>query len=406
MQEEPTGEEDEEVTNWETALNLWPLEKRDPYFRKKSVINSMDLNQVLKLIEMYREDEKEKSDQKKANKGGAKADEKIPITTFDTQDDDRKTLIHKASLLRLPVAEQETWYKKVPLAREQTVKSIPLKSTGSEHAMSDVAIEKMHDRSNSLCLKYFISENISVNSRPPRETRKYGDDGLSTTTELAWEQAATISQATEAVISYGCILQQLWPTDTTGWALVRLYNRYKWLINVQPSKTRVELIATTFNRILKKNSLKAANQDAPLQYDEMEAILKNTLIRNNQKPDVPVPGDKNLSQDLKLTARRQSQRFQGAQNPTSYGQQQQQSHLQQAQPQTGYKIPQVPTQNGLKLCYGFNNPGQQCSYTVQAGGSSCKGPRGISFAHVCANWLQSKNRYCLQNHGKKDCRNK
>ena len=103
MQEEPTGEEDEEVTNWETALNLWPLEKRDPYFRKKSVINSMDLNQVLKLIEMYREDEKEKSEQKKANKGGAKADEKIPITTFDTQDDDRKTLIHKASLLRLPV---------------------------------------------------------------------------------------------------------------------------------------------------------------------------------------------------------------------------------------------------------------------------------------------------------------
>ena len=143
----------------------------------------MDLNQVLKLIEMYRKDEKEKSEQKKANKGGVKADEKIPVTTYDTQEDNRKTLIHKASLLRLPVSEQETWYKKVPLALEQTVKSIPLKSTGSEHAMSDIAIEKMHDRSNSLCLKYFISENISVNSRPPRETRKYGDDGLSTTTE-------------------------------------------------------------------------------------------------------------------------------------------------------------------------------------------------------------------------------
>ena len=191
----------------------------------KTKKNRKTLKKRMALIEMYREDEKEMSEQKKANKGGVKSDEKIPVTTYDMQEDNRKTLIHKASLLHLPVSEQETWYKKVPLALEQTVKSIPLKSTGSEHAMSDIAIEKMHDHSNSLCLKYFISKNISINSRPPRETWKYGDNGLSTTTELAWEQAATISQATEAVISYGCILQQLWPTDTTGWALIRLYNR-------------------------------------------------------------------------------------------------------------------------------------------------------------------------------------
>ena len=75
--------------------------------------------------------------------------------------------------------------------------------------------------------------------------------------------------------------------------------------------------------------------------------------------------------------------------------------------QAAYKIPQAPTANGLKLCFGFNNPGQQCSYTPQAGGSACKGPRGTTFAHACSNWIQSKNRYCLQaGHGKRDCRNK
>ena len=47
------------------------------------------------LIEMYREDEKEMSEQKKANKGGVKSDEKIPVTTYDMQEDNRKTLIHK-----------------------------------------------------------------------------------------------------------------------------------------------------------------------------------------------------------------------------------------------------------------------------------------------------------------------
>ena len=362
----------------------------------------MDRNHLLKIIDLHKDEEKMKD--KRASAGGARADEKIPLTRYEAQDDDRKNQLHAASLLRLPVAEQESWYSQVPLTRTECVKSIPLKATGSEHSVSDVAIERLHNRASNLSLKFFVAENISVSSKPPRETRKYGDEGLSTTTELAWEQAATISQATDAVISYGCLLQQLWPTDTTGWALIRLYNRYKWLISVQPTKTRVDLIATTFNRILKKNSLKAANKEAPIQYEEMEKILKNTLIRNNQKPDVPVPGEKNASQEQKFNLRKQGPRYQGAQSQPQYGSQPQQ---QQAQLQAAYKIPQAPTANGLKLCFGFNNPGQQCSYTPQAGGSACKGPRGTTFAHACSNWIQSKNRYCLQaGHGKRDCRNK
>ena len=399
----PVSDQEEPIdSNWNLTIDLWPLERRTPIYRNKEVVNKMDRNHLLKIIDLHKDEEKMKD--KRASAGGARADEKIPLTRYEAQDDDRKNQLHAASLLRLPVAEPESWYSQVPLTRTECVKSIPLKATGSEHSVSDVAIERLHNRASNLSLKFFVAENISVSSKPPRETRKYGDEGLSTTTELAWEQAATISQATDAVISYGCLLQQLWPTDTTGWALIRLYNRYKWLISVQPTKTRVDLIATTFNRILKKNSLKAANKEAPIQYEEMEKILKNTLIRNNQKPDVPVPGEKNASQEQKFNLRKQGPRYQGAQSQPQYGSQPQQ---QQAQLQAAYKIPQAPTANGLKLCFGFNNPGQQCSYTPQAGGSACKGPRGTTFAHACSNWIQSKNRYCLQaGHGKRDCRNK
>jgi len=95
------------------------------------------------------------------------------------------------------VSDPDTWYDQVPIARNEIVKAIPLKASGSEHAVSDVALEKMHNRANPILLKFFVAENISVSAKPPRETRKYGEEGHSTVTELAWEQAGTISQATE-----------------------------------------------------------------------------------------------------------------------------------------------------------------------------------------------------------------
>ena len=55
---------------------------------------------------------------------------------------------------------------------------------------------------------------------------------------------------------------------------MRLFNRYKWSVSVQPAKTRTELIANVFHRIAKKNSLRAANREAPIVFDEMEKILR------------------------------------------------------------------------------------------------------------------------------------
>ena len=388
------------ASNWDITLPLWPLNSRPDIYKNKSVINAMPVDSFLKIISLYREGEQLRD--KKAVAGGVKPDDKIPVTTFKAQEDDRKSILHEASLLRMPVSDPETWYDQVPIARNEIVKAIPLKATGSEHAVSDVALEKMHNRANPISLKFFVAENISVSAKPPRETRKYGEEGHSTVTELAWEQAGTISQATEAVISYGCCLQQLWPLDTTGWALIRLFNRFKWLVAVQPSKTRVDLISSSFNRIVKKNSLRAANNQAPIPYEEMESILKDVLVRNNQKPDIPVPGERANYQEQKYSAKStHNQRYNSSQGQALFG-----AAQQGQQQQAAFRIPQLPTLHGNKLCHGFNNPGQQCTYAAQAGGNTCKGPRGNIFAHACSNYLLSKSRYCLQSHPKRDCRNK
>ena len=365
---------------WQFFLELWPVESRTPYFRSKAVLNSMTREQVFKVMDIHKDQSKLK---KEKNHNGAKADEKIPCTKYPEEKDDRRTRFHKASMLRLPVVEPEKWFEYVPTEREQIFKSIPLKASGSEHCLSDVTIEKLHDRTSNLDLKFFMSENISVSAKPMKKTERFDEDGLATITELNWENASNISQATEAIISYGAALQQLWPQDHTAWALLRLFNKYKWLVHIQPGKTRVMLVAAIFNRIMKKNALQAANKDAPIDYDEMERLLKTILTRNNQRCEVPVSGSKPEFQSQ------------------SYGKQEARFSNQSQQ-----RLPPLPALNGLKPCYGFNDPNKPCANVPLPGGQACKNTRGLTFAHCCTNFLQSKGAYCMQAHSKKSCPNK
>ena len=343
----------------------------------------MDREHIFKIIALEREEDKLKKAKSSSNIRG---DDKIPTTKFKEQRDDRRLKLHKASLLRLPILEPEKWYDQVPSCRDEMFKSIPLKATGSEHCMSDVAIEKLHNRTTHLALKYFLPENISVSAKPMRETRKYEEEGLSTVTDLAWETATTVHQATEAIVSYGCALHQLWPTDHTGWAMMRLFHKYKWLVNVQPAKTRANLIAVTFNRITKTNCVRAANAEAPITFEEMDTLLKSVLTRNNFRPDVPVSGfkpDNDISS--KSHENKPGQRFPN--NPQN-------------------KLPQIPLVGGMKPCWGFNDFGKVCTQALQPGNYSCKNPKGVAFAHACSNWIPSRNSYCLQRHSKRDCRSK
>ena len=356
----------------------------------------MDRSHLFEIVKMSREDMKVKKDR---NADHIKGDDHLPTVKFKEQRDDRKLKLHKASMLRLPVLEPEKWYDQVPIAREEIFRSIPFSPTGSEHTISDVALERMHNRTSVIHLKYFMPENLSVSAKPMRETKRYEDDGLSTVVDLAWESASTVSQTTGAIISYGCALQQIWPMDTTGWAMMRLFNDFKWLVHVNQAKTRAQLIAATFNRITKTNGTRAANKECPLSFQEMEKILKSVLARNGQKTEAPVSGAR------PEIDHKQKSPWQGA----AIQQERYKRYADGTSKRPGGQANQTarpPTVGNLQLCYGFNDKGKSCSYVLQPGGYSCLNPKGVSFAHACSNFIASKGQYCLARHPMKDCRNK
>jgi len=52
----------------------------------------------------------------------------------------------------------------------------------------------------------------------------------------------------------------------------------------------------------------------------MESILKDVLVRNNQKPDIPVPGERTNFQEQKYIAKNtHNQRYNSSQSQAPFG---------------------------------------------------------------------------------------
>ena len=274
--EEHTSDVEDPNSNWALTLPYWPLETRQPIMQNKTVVNAMDRNHLFKIMEL---DQNQRKQEKAENMEVFRNDDQIPLTKYKEGKDDRRKRFHPASFLRLPVCDQSVYWDQIPVKRTPLFRNIQLKPTGSEHQISDKAVEFLHNRSAMISLKLFLPENINVTSKPLREVKKYEDQGLCTTTELQWENATSISQIKEALISYGICLQQLWPGDTSAWSMMKLLDKYKYLANVTPNKVWIQIITNFFNKVARENASRAASQDPPLFFDKLEVILKASLTR-------------------------------------------------------------------------------------------------------------------------------
>ena len=263
-------------SNWALTLPYWPLETRQPVMQNKVVVNAMNRDHLFKIMEL---DQNQQKQEKAENMEVFRNDDLIPVTKFKEGKDDRKKRFHPASFLRLPICDQSVYWDLMPAKRTPLFRNIQLKPTRSEHQISDKAVEYLHNRTAMISLKLFLPENINVTGKPLREVKKYEDQGLCTTTELQWENATSICQIKEALISYGICLQQLWPGDTSAWSMMKLLDRYKYCTNVTPNKVRIQIITNFFNKVARENASRAASKDPPLIFEKLEVILKASLTR-------------------------------------------------------------------------------------------------------------------------------
>ena len=398
-----TSEPDDPNSNWAITLPYWPVETRKPMMQRKDVVNAMNRDHLFKLMEL---DQNQLKQEKAENMEIFRNDDTIPVTRYKAGKDDRKKRFHPASFERLPVCDQSVYWDQMPIKRPNVYRNIQLAPTGSQHNISDKAIEFLHNRTALISLKLFLPENINVTSRPMREVKRFEDQGLCTVTELAWENATSISQIKEALINYGICLQQLWPGDSSAWSLLRLLEKYKYCVNVQPNKTRVLIITNLFNKVARENASLAANREPPLVFDKLELILKASLTRNGQSCEVPATerafdsgNNGNRNNYNASSSSNGASNYQRNNGSTADGRLTNPRQSRDSRPPSFQSSrPPPPMSGGLKLCYGFNSTdGSNCMY-AQTPNGGCVNARGTKFAHVCSKFIESQQKYCLQKH--------
>ena len=374
--------------NWKRLNKRWPMESRPEELLDKSHVNSLTVESLTQLVSFYHETEKIK---RKVNVETLSKDRKPKKRKFRSKSDDCKKKLHPARFLRQPIISPTKWWgANVPKRHSETYRSLPLEFTGSDRAISGKIIGQAHDRTAVLRIKHFATSNVSISNKPMKEMRKQDSDGAVVITDFAWETPDTVMKIQEAFFNFMGLLHCLWPYDSTAVSMLRLMNRYRWLGNSDNLQTRIVILNGFFDEVLESNAQRAVNSECILSYREQEEILKNLMLRNGIRPEVPFLQMKNQIQ------KQNSQNFGSGGTWNSFQTPKNQNRNQKA----NTSKPTGPNVNGVLVCRYYNENQGRCRNNPSQGNRGCKDKNGREYVHVCSAWSNSNNAWCLKNHKK------
>lgn len=130
------------MDNWALLEEMWPVGQRPAPYRKKKVVRSLPFSELLECKRQHAE--------QAAREGKAVslfgADGRLPTERFEKGKDNRRTKIHPASLVRMPIVEPDEYWDMLPVAREPVFRNVPLKHLGGESLVNELVIVRMHNR--------------------------------------------------------------------------------------------------------------------------------------------------------------------------------------------------------------------------------------------------------------------
>ena len=187
----------------------------------------------------------------------------------------------------------------------------------------------------------------------------------------------------KGIINYITVNHAIWPLDTTGFLMLRLLTKFKWFEYLDEVKTRISLVTTFFNAVLRKNRVAATNKTCILSYRQQEEVLKEVLSSNRISPEPPL---------------REKPYKQQQQARNNYNQQPFNSGGKAANQKSSFKRAMY---KGNPLCYCFNDTqGRGCSNDKTTEGYKNK-KDGTPYAHRCNVYMKEKGEYCLASHPRK-----
>ena len=322
------------------------------------------------------------------------------MTTFAEEKDDCQTNLHSARFTRYPLASPKDWFHRMPIRRQPVYKALKLKFFGGSNCLASKTIEKCHDRSETLSLKHFHTENATVASRSKKEIKRVNDEGdVENEVTDGWTSVVGVAEAREAVHNYFLLMFHLWPMDPSPVIMARVLEKFNWAgVAAAEPKVRVSILTSFFNCVLQQNSDRAVNCDPVLSFDEQEELLKARILKAKYPTDTntPLKSNKSNSHSDNRTSKPSTGNSQTAAK-TSGGRSEKLS----------VKVGNI----SYLTCFGFNAlDGRVCQNKNKDGSGNvstvgCFSANGkLEFAHLCSNQKTTGGPVCGGAHRRKDHR--
>jgi len=237
---------------WELLADAWPIEERPLLLRRKKGIGNRTLDELLRYKSTL-EKEKEK---RNLGQEVCSRDMKPQKVYYKAQSDDSVKKFHLSRFERQPLTHPKNYFHLIPKKREVVVRNFPMDHLGITGQVSEEVIGKMHNRSVKVSLDMF-AKYTHKEARGSSKAGKYPN----------------AQQIREGLINYCLMLLSLWPHDYAGLVVFKVLNEVNFGEDAtSDAKKRAELVAELFNTVLSDNCTKAANQNYPLIYEQVNAL--------------------------------------------------------------------------------------------------------------------------------------
>ena len=355
-------------TTWELLLPIWDIEDRPEAMQHMETVNAMSLDNVFAYKQHYEQQSK------KEGKGDSTfgKDKKLPGRKYEEEEDNCLDKLHAVRFERGPMAEEDSYWARVPLKRKDTYRHLPLEQDGADGQVNENVITRAHDRSLPLRLRMFARSNFAKKGfSSGTETKEPASD---------WEAPKAVLCVQEALRNFSDVYRKLWPLDNTPGRLERVLIHYDYGSKLGGDlKDRCKLIEEFCDRVLRENSGRAVREKLPLTFRQAKERWKDCVEESGLAD--------RQGQDKKSDWQREDQKGRGGQGNRGKG------------GWTDGKFAggggAVAMFQGNLVCYHYNNRVTPC--TRKKSGDGCENGRGGVFAHVC-NFQLKGGKFCLGKH--------
>ena len=356
--------------------SYWAKHERPVSLQEDKVMVKTSLSKVVLLKDMWLKE------QERRGIGTAMygQDHKPKPKKFEAFKDNGETRLHPARFLALPFVEPGEYWRKVPTAKEEVFRHLPLQYFGLDE-VPEATVAKLHNRK------------------------------MPVTLDMMAKEVRSMKQVQLAVQTYVRVHRYLHPIDMSGQTIQLVLTEAGWGDGISnDDRQKVAIIKKFFDSCVNENAKCAGRKKEPLSYDMVKARWIKAVTAAYPQLNMAMLGQQvaamgggshgsgRTSTALGSGASRTDSSIQhqgagGSQLSASGG----------AAPATSgparTRFGKPARFQGLAVCFGYNST-HGCRRLVGGTAAASCSDGKTHFAHRCNYFIQSKNDHCLADHSK------